>query len=355
MIRYIIPSVGQTLRLERRCPHCQRVGGNIHTAVYRRAVSDVKVTAVPQMRMRCPFCKATWTIRPDGISDGRQRSDRLIIIGVVLYMFGLSYRAIEKFLPLLGCIGSKSTIERDVGAVGAKARKLHLSAPRLQVRVLGVDGTGAGMAGKNAGLLFFVDVDGGRLICVEPVKESESAKLRRHVQKVMAMVGAEELRSDELSVYDHVMPEGMRKICLSHWLRSKCRRARQLHNQLQAEGMSYEAEQMLELIKYLKIAPRPPTVPDEVSRMGRRFINCRKGILWQVNKLLQHIERTWEDVSSDPSDPTNNATERIIGLDYKIRVKTTRGMKSTAKILDHCYLAEYLRAADGVCDLRKVI
>jgi hypothetical protein len=355
MIRYIIPSVGQTLRLERRCPNCQRLGGNIHTAVYRRAISDVKVTSIPQMRMQCPFCKATWTIRPEGISDGRQRSDRLIVLGTVLYMFGLSYRSVEKFLPLLDCCGSKSTIERDVAAVGAKARTLHLSAPRLRVRVLGVDGTGAKMAGKNAGLLFFVDVDRGKLICVEPVKESDSAKLRRHVQKVMAMVGAEELRSDELSVYDRIMPEGTRKICLSHWLKSKCRRVRQLHNQLKAEGMNYEAEQMLELIKYLKIAPRPPTVPDEVSRMGRRFINCRKGILWRVNQLLQHIERTWEHVSCGPADPTNNATERIIGLDYKIRAKTTRGFKSIGKVLNHCYLSEYLRGREGRCDLRKIV
>jgi hypothetical protein len=267
----------------------------------------------------------------------------------------LSYRSVEKFLPLLDCRGSKSTVERDVAAVGVKARRLHLSAPRLRVRVLGVDGTGAKKAGQNAGLLFFVDIDRGRLVSVEPVKESDSAKLRLHVHKVMAMVGAEELRSDELSVYDHIVPDGMRTICLTHWLKSKCHRARQLHTQLKAEGMNYEAAQMLELMKYLKSTPRPPTVPDEVSRMARRFITCRKGILWKINQLLQHVERTWEHVSSDPADPTNNATERIIGLDYKIRAKTTRGMKSTTKILDHCYLAEYLRGTDGLCDLRKVI
>jgi hypothetical protein len=39
----------------------------------------------------------------------------------------------------------------------------------MRVRVLGVDGTGARMTGKKAGLLFFVDVERGRLICVGPV------------------------------------------------------------------------------------------------------------------------------------------------------------------------------------------
>lgn len=355
MIRYITPSVEHTVKLERRCPHCHRTGSNIHTAVYSRAISDVKVTAVRQRRMRCPFCKTTWTIRSEGVSDGRQRSDRLMALGVVLYMFGLSYRSVAKFLPLLDCPGSKSSIERDVAAAGRKARQLHASAPRVRVRVLGVDGTGARLAGNKAGLLFFVDVDKSRLIAVEPVSESDSGELRRHVQKVMLAVGAEELRTDELSVYDRVMPAGSRTICLTHWRKSKCRRAGQLYRQLKGEGMLYEADQMQQLLKYLRMEPRPPTVPDEVSRMGRRFINCRRGLLWKVNQLLQHIERTWMDVSSDPVDPTNNATERVIGLSYKIRAKTARGFKNMTKVLNHCYLSEYLRGAEGSCDLRKVV
>jgi hypothetical protein len=38
--------------------------------------------------------------------------------------------------------------------------------------------------------------------------------------------------------------------------------------------------------------------------------------------------RTWRSVSRDAVDPTNDTTERIIGLDYKIRARTTRGFKS---------------------------
>jgi len=34
----------------------------------------------------------------------------------------------------------------------------------------------------------------------------------------------------------------------------------------------------------------------------------------QVNKLLQHVERTWEKVSDGPVDTTSNVTERMIGL-----------------------------------------
>lgn len=54
-------------------------------------------------------------------------------------------------------------------------------------------------------------------------------------------------------------------------------------------------------------------------------------------------------------DRTNNVTERIIGLIYKIRIKTMRGSKNDDKILGHCYLSEYLRGANGICDLHEVV
>lgn len=178
MIRYIISSVSSKIKLERHCPHCGRFGGNIHSSIHYRSISDIKVNSIPQRRMKCPFCKTTWTIRSNGVADGKQRSDRLIALGVVLYMFVLSYRSVEKFLPLLDCMGSRSSIERDVAFAGHKAKFLHLGAPRMRVLVLGVDGTGARMVGKKAGLLFFVDVQSSKLVCVEPIKETDSAKVR---------------------------------------------------------------------------------------------------------------------------------------------------------------------------------
>jgi hypothetical protein len=126
MVNYIIPSVGSTLKLERRCPHCHRNNGNIHSGIRYRAISDTKVNAVSQRRMRCPWCKTTWTIHADGIADGRQRSNRIISLGVFLYMFGLSLPGVEKFFGCLGWKGSKSSIERDVAAAEQKARTLHL-------------------------------------------------------------------------------------------------------------------------------------------------------------------------------------------------------------------------------------
>lgn len=54
-------------------------------------------------------------------------------------------------------------------------------------------------------------------------------------------------------------------------------------------------------------------------------------------------------------DPTNNVTERIIGLTYEIRAKTIREFKGRAKAWAHPYLPQYLRGEDGICDLRKVV
>ena len=92
-----------------------------------------------------------------------------------------------------------------------------------------------------------------------------------------------------------------------------------------------------------------------MERLVMRYGRCRKGLLWKINQLLQHVERTWGQVSDDPVDPTNNATERVIGLTFKIRSKTMRGFKADQKILAHPYLADFLRGQHGVCDLRKVV
>lgn len=355
MIQYIVPSVSCGLKLERHCSHCGRFGGNIHSGVHYRLISDIKVSSVSQRRMKCPFCGTTWTLRNEGIADGKQRTDRLIMIGICLYMFGLSYRSVEKFLKMLDCKGSKSSIERDVADSGQKAKLLHKNAPKMRVRVLGVDVTGAKMAGKKAGLLFFADVDRNRLIQVEPIDETDTQKVRSYVQEVFALVGAEQLRTDELSVYEQIVPEGLHKICLAHWRKSKCRRAWQIYRQLNDEGMKFEADDMLRLLKLLRAEPWNDKLPSDIEKLVRRYINCHRGTLFKVNQLLQHIERTWGMISSEKGDRANNATERIIGLDYKIRAKTMRGFKSWDKAIGHCYLSEYLKGEGGICDLRRVV
>ncbi len=354
MVHYLFPSVGSELKLERTCPHCHRLGGRIHSAVRLRPVCDIRISTLAQQRMHCAYCGTSWTVRAEGVKDGCQHSDRLRAVGVFLYMLGLSYRSVACFCGSLEWRTSKSAVERDVRDAGGRAKALHEEAPRMQVRVLGVDGTGAKMAGEDAGMLFFVDVEGQHLVCVEPVQESEAKKVRQHIQRVLAETAARELRTDELSVYDHTAA-AEHTICLAHWLKSKCKRAWDLARQFEAEGMKYEAQTMRDLIALLHRYRSSPKLPEEIEHLVRRFLTCREGVLWKANQLLQHIERTWASVSRDPEDPTNNTAERLIGLTYKIRTKTMRGFKSRDKALAHPYLAAFLRGTAGVCDFRMVI
>ena len=57
--------------------------GSVHSGVNYQTASDIKVSLIPQRRMKCPFCKTTWTLRAEGVTEGKQRTDRLIAIGVV--------------------------------------------------------------------------------------------------------------------------------------------------------------------------------------------------------------------------------------------------------------------------------
>ena len=357
MVRYKLPSVGTALKLDRNCPHCGRGSGRIHSGVCRRGIRDWKVQALAQRRMRCPWCGLTWTLRAEGVSAGRQRSDRLVGLGVLAYMLGMSYRQVAMFLGALDCPVSKSSIERDVSAAGLKAQALHRAAlgKGLRVRVLGVDGTGVALAGRSGGMLFFVDIAGGRLLAVEVVGESDSRAVRKHVLAVMSAVGAEEVRTDEHPVYERAVEEAHHRLCLTHWRKSKLKRAMELYRQAVAAGRSLEAENLHRLVELLRLQPRPPTVPEELEHLVVRYSRCRRGLLWKINQLLQHVERTWSKVSDDVADPTNNSTERLIGLTLKIRAKTMRGFKSLAKVQSHPYLASFLRGTQGICDLRAVI
>ena len=110
---------------------------------------------------------------------------------------------------------------------------------------------------------------------------------------------------------------------------------------------------MLQLKQLLHERWSSPTVPPEVEQLVRRFINCPRGTLWRVNQLWRHIERSWPYLAGGPGDPTNNVTERVIGLTYKIWAKTMRGFKSWDKALAHPYLSEFLRGEDGLATLGR--
>ena len=126
MIRYIIPWVSSSIKLEQHYPDCGRFGGNIHRGIKYRAISDIKASSIPQRQMKCPFRKTTWTIRAEDIADGKQRTDRLIAIGVILYMFGLSYRFVEKFFTFFRLYRQQKCYRKGCCPCGSKGQTFAL-------------------------------------------------------------------------------------------------------------------------------------------------------------------------------------------------------------------------------------
>ena len=373
MVHYVLPPVKPTERFERRCWHCQYMGGQIHSGQHHRPIRDIRLSQIPIRRMYCPACGTTWTVRPGGVGPGRQRTDRLRGLGVMFYMLGLSYRAVEAITASLECGVGKSTVERDVAEAGQKAEELHQAGARLKIKLVSVDGTGAAMAGQNRGMLFCVDPVGGRLLRVVYASEEDLAAVRKHIREVMASCGAQVLRTDEHSVYQKAAEQlgiPRHELCAAHWLKSKQCRVRQLREQACASGRTPDLVGLDELREILRHRPRSHDPPEELMRLVRRYIGCRApkrggpaSLPYRIKQLLLHVERTWSRVSRAP-DPTNNTTERLIGLCYKIRAKTMRGFKSPTKARQHPYLSSFLRAftpgpqsdgQEGLCRLAEVL
>jgi hypothetical protein len=70
------------------------------------------------------------------------------------------------------------------------------------------------------------------------------------------------------------------------------RQAMERHRQAAAQGRPREAQTTRERLKLPRKQPRAPTALEELSRLVRRYINARRDPPWNVNQLLQHMERT---------------------------------------------------------------
>jgi transposase-like protein len=106
----------------------------------RRSIDDTDHDSVNVQRYRCLSCKRTLRVYPRGVS-GVQRSDRLKAIGIILYVLGLSYAAVEDALHALGLVGSKASVYRDVQAAGKAVKRVCDAQGKRKVHVMGADAT----------------------------------------------------------------------------------------------------------------------------------------------------------------------------------------------------------------------
>ena len=104
-------------------------------------------------RYRCTVCQRTFRHYPTGVTAAEQ-TDRFKVVVAMMWGLGLSLRSVTAFVSAFGVTVCHQTVWRDAVALGKalRRRKPH------RVRVLGVDGTGARIAGRSSGVVVAVDM-----------------------------------------------------------------------------------------------------------------------------------------------------------------------------------------------------
>jgi transposase-like protein len=89
----------------------------------QKTVRDMQYEQVQARRYECLSCHRTMRVYPKGVLGG-QFSQRIKGIGVMLYLLGLSYGAVELMLAALGVWMSKACFNKCARAMSSAIRKL---------------------------------------------------------------------------------------------------------------------------------------------------------------------------------------------------------------------------------------
>lgn len=280
-------------------------------------------------RYRCTACSRTFRHYPSGVTSAEQ-TGRLQVVAAMMWAMGLSLRSATAFLSLFGAGICHQTVWRDGVALG---KQLGQRRPHGPVRVLGVDGTGARIAGQSSGVVVAVDMGTGAPVAFIELDERDPEAVRKWLAPLVEQFGVEVLVTDDLASYRPVakalhLEHGT---CLFHtkrwagkalaelgevlddtWEPTLCD-IRTLLDDLPPDGgyRLFEAWQQID-------APGPKEGEQASSEYRLRLLMLRLSNSWQ--NILLHQRRP--DVPA-----TNNPSERAIGR-YKIRVKTMRGVKT---------------------------
>lgn len=357
-----LPRPGSEPVVRRECPCCGRVQGHIHQHERERRIVDWKIDTVRQVRVKCGSCGKTWTCRPEGVGAGLHRTQGVVVLGVMLYVLGLSYRSVAAVLRGLVGHGRTTTVYRDVVGAGEKARELHRGRQGKPVRILGIDGTWQKLKGGSAGVAFGVDAERQVLVGVELIEEEDAREVRRFVTALCQKYGVEFVVTDEHDSYERTMQVGHvlaeHRFCAAHWKKSKQVRIRNLREQAEERGYSRWVRDLDELCRLIRDGPEDAM--ERLQEIHQRYLEYAApaaGGSWSLGYHLRmltlHLLDTWNRVGVG-SETTNNTAERLIGLLLKIRSKTMRGFVRPENILRFVHLAAYLWENRADCDLKAV-
>ncbi len=335
------------------CPHCQsrHVG---HWQTVDKAVRDTRGSHVTAERYYCRACGRTWRVYPRGITRAAT-SQRLRSVGVMLYLLGLSYRAVEAAMTALGHPLTHVSVYHAVQAAAAQVPGLRRGQVfgGLRTPALAADVTTVKVQGRWLPLGVTVDGLSGQVLTLDILDNQEAATLAAWLEPIAQQVGAQLLISDDADGFKSVATRlGVpQQVCKAHVLRNTQALVTtlsaavatdgdgslaavgvtpgQAHANLQRLATCVHERQPAQATEVRKLygryrhatAPRAGETASVAYRLRALFLD--RWNLWP--RLTRY--RTWRGPSGEKLDGTNNGCERAIGWWIKERYRTMRSYK----------------------------
>jgi len=342
--------LGQTAPRILHCPFCAGIAYS-HGINRHRQIVDMRLNEIEQRRFRCTRCGRTFQGYPEGVERCAQRSKRLKGFGVILYALGLSYRDASSAVRHLAGRTCPSTVYNDVQDAGEAIESQH-KRKTGRVAVLGMDGTGQQLKGGNQGVIFAVDNERQLLVRVELMDEKDEAQVLEFVQELCKSYDVKVLLTDEHNSYETMDDDVAidHQLCEAHWKRSKRRRIGALSERARKRGWKRAAQDLEDVEMMVK---RWPEIDEgalwNIVKTYLQYKPPPKGMRWsfgyEIRLAMQDVLENWKRVG-----PTNNTTERLIGLLLKMRSKVMRGFQKKENIKKFVYLCAHLWEHRDSCD-----
>jgi transposase-like protein len=320
-----------------KCPYCkgetfQRWGQ------VQKQVKDPRVRTVRVYRYKCTSCRHTFRDYPVGVERALQ-SERMKMLAVFCWTFGLSYRKLEAILSAFGVSLSRMSGWRDVQAAAERRRK---ETKWKSARVVGVDG--AWLNGK--GVMVAVDMGDGQPLEIGAIDEKEVSAVTAWLRDLKQRHDIGVIVTDDLATYRGISErlELGHQVCHFHVRRWVGRACWDLGQRL--------PEEWLWIIERIKVIMQdlPPDGDRQLLDLYKQVPGHRKrdqaySMLDELRHLLIRVSENWDRYTSFFHDPgiswTNNRTEQAIGR-MKMRARTVRAYKTDKGMLNALLVSSVL-------------
>lgn len=339
----------------------------------RKVIRDPKVSAVEAERWECTECGCTFRVYPVGVTR-RQQSERVRVLSVLLWTLGLSLAGVSATLFALDCGLGRTMIYNNVCVAGKTARKKMRARlkGRVKVRVLGADCTHAKEQGQDKVMIQSIDMEKGITLEIEILPGEDERSIVRYIGRMAKLVGAEYLVTDDADAFKTAADAAGLKhqICQQHVVPNTLELLGGIGTDLLARQEAgsvigpagLTVEQALVDVADLEtiVLARTPSSQSDLETLQRRYQVAppplpgkKASSFYRLRLLTMDLAEDWSKLTLSETcrgrdgrrfvPPTNNASERGIGLNIKERYRTMRGYKSKWSMRQVPALTAYLR------------